>query len=221
MKILLLSLLIFGNLTIQKSDNTTFTIVNLSNEFNVPYPNTKIKFSGKRTNIVTITDSLGQTAVDIVQGDTIIVSCVINNKEYKFDNIIYIDDTQNISSAEISLQIDLYESIIELKNLNFESAKYDIKQKYYTDLNDIFGYLKKEKNINIEIAGHTDDIGDEAYNQKLSNDRALIVKSFLVQKGIDSKRIKCVGYGEQQPIADNSTEFGREKNRRIEIRILK
>ena len=221
MKILSLALLIFVNLTIQKSDNLTYTKVNLSNEFNIPYPNTKIKFSGKRTNLVTITDSLGQTAIDIVQGDTIIVSCVINNKEYKFDNIIYIDDTQNISSAEISLQIDLYESIIELKNLNFESAKYDIKQKYYTDLNDIFGYLKQEKNINIEIAGHTDNIGDEVYNQKLSNDRALSVKSFLVQKGIDSKRIKCVGYGEQQPIADNSTEFGREKNRRIEIRILK
>jgi len=221
MKILSLALLIFVNLTIQKSDNVTYTKVNLSNEFNIPYPNTKIKFSGKRTNLVTITDSLGQTAIDIVQGDTIIVSCVINNKEYKFDNIIYIDDTQNISSAEISLQIDLYESIIELKNLNFESAKYDIKQKYYTDLNDIFGYLKQEKNINIEIAGHTDNIGEEAYNQKLSNDRALSVKSFLVQKGIDSKRIKCVGYGEQQPIADNSTEFGREKNRRIEIRILK
>ena len=156
-----------------------------------------------------------------MQGDTIVVSCVINDKEYEFDNIIYIDDTQNISSAEINLQIDLYESIIELKNLNFESAKYDIKQKYYTDLNDIFGYLKQEKNINIEIAGHTDNIGEEAYNQKLSNDRALSVKSFLVRKGIDSKRIKCVGYGEQQPIADNSTEFGREKNRRIEIRILK
>ena len=99
MKILSLALLIFGNLTIQKSDNTTFTTVNLSNEFNVPYPNTKIIFSGKRTNIVTITDSLGQTAVNIFQGDTIVVSCVINDKEYEFDNIIYIDDTQNISSA--------------------------------------------------------------------------------------------------------------------------
>ena len=168
MKILSLALLILGNLISQDNNNTTFTTVNLSNEFNVPYPNTKIKFSGKRTNIVTITDSLGQAAVDIVQGDTIVVSCVINDKEYEFDNIIYIDDTQNISSAEINLQIDLYESIIELKNLNFESAKYDIKQKYFTDLNDIFGYLKQEKNINIEIAGHTDNIGEEAYNQKLS-----------------------------------------------------
>ena len=66
---------------LQKSDNLTYTKVNLSNEFNIPYPNTKIKFSGKRTNLVTITDSLGQTAIDIVQGDTIVVSCVINNKE--------------------------------------------------------------------------------------------------------------------------------------------
>ena len=83
MKILSLALLILGNLISQDNNNTTFTTVNLSNEFNVPYPNTKIKFSGKITSIVTITDSLGQTAVDIVQGDTIVVSCVINEKEYK------------------------------------------------------------------------------------------------------------------------------------------
>ena len=81
MKILSLALLIFVNLTIQKSDNITYTKVNLSNEFNIPYPNTKIKFSGKRTNLVTITDSLGQTAVDIVQGDTIIVS--LRNKQQR------------------------------------------------------------------------------------------------------------------------------------------
>ena len=69
----------------------------MSNEFKIPYPNTKIKFSGKRTNIVTITDSLGQTAVDIVQGDTIIVSCLINDKEYKFDNIKFdqVEESQN------------------------------------------------------------------------------------------------------------------------------
>ena len=109
MKILTIALLIFGNLILQDNNFTTYTKVNLSNEFNVPYPNTKIKFSGKRTNIVTVTDSLGRAAVDLINGDTIIVSCVINNKEYKFDNIIYIDNTQNISSAEINLQIDLYE----------------------------------------------------------------------------------------------------------------
>ena len=221
MKILSLAILIFVNLISQENSNITYTKVNLSNEFDIPYPNTTIKLSGKKNNLITITDSLGQASINIINGDTIIVSCVINNKEYKFDNIIYIDDNQNISSAQINLQIDLYESIIELKNLNFESDKYDIKQKYYTDLNDIFEYLKQEKNINIEIAGHTDNIGDEIYNQKLSDDRSRSVKSFLVQKGIDSKRIKCVGYGEQQPIADNSTEIGREKNRRIEIRILK
>lgn len=205
----------------QSNKKKIFTSVNLTNEFNVPYPNTLIKFSGKRTNISTFTDSLGNVTIDLIKGDTIFISCIISEKEYQFDNIIYIDENQNISSATINLQIDLYESIIELKNLNFESAKYNINQKYYPYLNDIFSFLNNQKDINIEIAGHTDNIGNKIYNQKLSNNRANSVKSFLVQKGIDSNRIKCVGYGEQQPVADNLTESGRKKNRRIEIRILK
>tara|TARA_B100000989_G_scaffold47717_1_gene31074 strand:+ start:9419 stop:10081 length:663 start_codon:yes stop_codon:yes gene_type:complete len=214
-------LLVFLHLNPQSNNKKTFTSVNLTNEFNVPYPNTLIKFSGKRTNISTFTDSLGNVTIDLIKGDTILISCIISDKEYQFDNIIYIDENQNISSATINLQIDLYESIIELKNLNFESAKYNISQKYYTDLNEIFSFLNSQKDINIEIAGHTDNIGNKIYNQKLSNNRANSVKSFLVQKGIDSNRIKCVGYGEQQPVADNSTDSGRKKNRRIEIRILK
>jgi OOP family OmpA-OmpF porin len=81
--------------------------------------------------------------------------------------------------------------------------------------------LKEEINIKIEIAGHTDSIGDNKTNLILSENRSKSVKSYLVTKGIDESRIKCVGYGENQPITSNSSNEGREKNRRIEIRILK
>ena len=81
--------------------------------------------------------------------------------------------------------------------------------------------MREQINIKIEIAGHTDSIGDNKTNIILSNNRAKSIKSYLVKNGILESRIKCVGYGEKQPITNNSTKEGREKNRRIEIRILK
>ena len=81
--------------------------------------------------------------------------------------------------------------------------------------------MNEQNKINIEIAGHTDSIGDNKANQILSEKRAISVKNFLVENLINSNRIFCVGYGEKQPVESNKTKNGREKNRRIEIRILK
>ena len=81
--------------------------------------------------------------------------------------------------------------------------------------------MLSDKSINIEIAGHTDNIGDQFKNQKLSEKRARSVKEFLVKNGIKEERIICIGYGELQPIVNNSNNESRAKNRRIEIRILK
>jgi len=78
-----------------------------------------------------------------------------------------------------------------------------------------------DETINIEIAGHTDNIGNENDNQDLSKKRALSVKSYLVSKGVTENRIVCVGYGEIQPITQNINTESRARNRRIEMRILK
>ena len=107
------------------------------------------------------------------------------------------------------------------KNLNFKSGKYDIEKQYFNDLEKLVDLLNDEKDIKIEIAGHTDSIGIDQANQILSENRAKSVKSFLVRNKINHNRITCVGYGEKQPISTNSTSEGRKKNRRIEIRILK
>ena len=69
------------------------------------------------------------------------------------------------------------------------------------------------------VAGHTDSTGSEEYNMKLSQQRADSVKNALVLRGVAAQRISAVGYGEGQPIADNDTEFGRQQNRRVEVRI--
>ena len=75
--------------------------------------------------------------------------------------------------------------------------------------------------MEVEIEGHTDNVGTDAMNQKLSNDRAKAVRDYLVSKSISSKRLKTVGYGKSKPIASNDSEEGRAQNRRVEFTILK
>jgi OOP family OmpA-OmpF porin len=87
-------------------------------------------------------------------------------------------------------------------------------------LDDLVG---KVKGINLEViiaVGHTDSVGNDAYNQKLSVRRAEAVKAYLVTKGIEKNRIYTEGKGEKQPVADNMTKEGRAKNRRVEIEVV-
>ena len=71
----------------------------------------------------------------------------------------------------------------------------------------------------VEVAGHTDDVGDSGSNESLSERRARTVWAFLIRYGVDESRISYRGYGESQPISDNATPEGRAKNRRVELRI--
>ncbi|MFZ9298778.1 MAG: outer membrane protein OmpA [Hylemonella sp.] len=83
--------------------------------------------------------------------------------------------------------------------------------------------VQKVKSINLEViiaVGHTDSIGSDAYNQKLSVRRAEAVKAYLISKGIDKNRIYTEGKGEKQPVADNRTKEGRTKNRRVEVEVV-
>ena len=87
-------------------------------------------------------------------------------------------------------------------------------------LDDLAG---KVKGINLEViiaVGHTDSVGADAYNQKLSVKRADAVKAYLVSKGIEKNRVYTEGKGEKQPVADNKTSAGRSKNRRVEIEVV-
>ncbi|MEO0086143.1 MAG: OmpA family protein, partial [candidate division WOR-3 bacterium] len=81
--------------------------------------------------------------------------------------------------------------------------------------------LTDNPTIRVEIQGHTDNIGSDAYNQRLSEERAMSVVNQLVQNsGIAAGRLTAIGYGESQPVADNSTEAGRALNRRVEFVVL-
>jgi OOP family OmpA-OmpF porin len=102
----------------------------------------------------------------------------------------------------------------------FDFDKSVIKPDGKAKLDDL---VSKVKAINLEViiaVGHTDSVGSDAYNQKLSLRRAQAVKAYLVSKGIDKTRIYTEGKGEKQPVADNKTKEGRAKNRRVEIEVV-
>jgi outer membrane protein OmpA-like peptidoglycan-associated protein len=106
---------------------------------------------------------------------------------------------------------------IVLEGIVFKSGKSTIEPQSEVTLMDAFNALKENPNVAVEIRGYTDNVGKAAANKKLSLRRAEAVRSWLVKKGIDSMRIGVKGYGPENPIADNTTPEGREKNRRIEF----
>jgi OOP family OmpA-OmpF porin len=106
--------------------------------------------------------------------------------------------------------------VVTLK-INFDFDKSDIKPEYYQELADFASYMRQQQSFTVvEIAGHTDSIGTDEYNQKLSERRAKAVRDYMVNElGMDDKLFSAVGYGESKPIASNDTEAGRAENRRI------
>jgi OmpA-OmpF porin, OOP family len=102
----------------------------------------------------------------------------------------------------------------------FDFDKAVLKPAGKASLDDLVGKLK---DINLEViiaVGHTDSVGTDAYNQKLSVRRAEAVKAYLQSKGVEAKRVYTEGKGEKQPVADNKTAAGRAKNRRVEIEVV-
>ena len=102
----------------------------------------------------------------------------------------------------------------------FDFDKSVLKPEGKAKLDDL---VSKVKDVNLEViiaVGHTDSIGTDAYNQKLSMRRSEAVKAYLVSKGIEKNRVYTEGKGEKQPVADNKTKEGRAKNRRVEIEVV-
>lgn len=102
-------------------------------------------------------------------------------------------------------------------NVTFTTGNSSINAGFYQVLDSVAIILKEYSDTTITVIGHTDSVGDEAYNQGLSEQRAQSVASYLRSQGVVGQRFNVMGYGEQSPIASNSTKEGRAQNRRVEI----
>jgi len=110
--------------------------------------------------------------------------------------------------------------VVVLENIFFATGESEVLQQSYNELMNLKAMLEDNPSMQIELRGHTDNQGTQEYNQKLSEARAKAVLDYLVDRGIDRKRLSCVGYGKSMPVADNATAEGRQKNRRVEYRIV-
>jgi outer membrane protein OmpA-like peptidoglycan-associated protein len=106
------------------------------------------------------------------------------------------------------------------QNIQFMTGTAKLSTKSNASLNRVVAILNENPSVKLSIEGHTDNAGDDAKNQQLSEDRAAAVKAYFVSKGISEDRITSEGYGETRPIAENTTAAGRTKNRRVEIKVV-
>ncbi|ASB50622.1 OmpA family protein [Alkalitalea saponilacus] len=107
-----------------------------------------------------------------------------------------------------------------LENIFFGIDSYRLESQSKVELDGLVRFLADNKEVRIMIGGHTDNVGNAAYNQRLSENRARSVYNYIIEQGVDTSRLEYKGFGMDQPIADNETESGRAKNRRTEITIL-
>jgi outer membrane protein OmpA-like peptidoglycan-associated protein len=111
-------------------------------------------------------------------------------------------------------------TIVVLKNIFFETGKFNLKDESKAELRSVIEFLNYNKNLKIELRGHTDNVGDDKSNLTLSQNRAKSVYEYLVANGIPKERLAYKGYGETIPVATNETPEGREQNRRTEFKVI-
>ena len=131
-----------------------------------------------------------------------------------------LDSTEQASQViDIALSPIKKGAATQLSNVFFDTDKYELRSESKTELLQVARMLKENPKVTIEISGHTDNIGNADYNKVLSKNRAQAVKTYLKLQGIEAQRMQAVGYGASRPVSENSTEIGRQNNRRIEIEI--
>jgi len=220
-----LSLLFFYSMTysqdIKPADNEALLNVKVTDFNKKPRKGDIIFFVSQKNgqSYKGISDEKGAFSLAVPKGDTYIIMYreFTNDQEYaKLD----IPESKGKVVSDISIQLELPKTYV-LENVFFDTGKATLKSESNKALNDLYEVMKLKETLVIEISGHTDSIGGEAFNKRLSEDRANAVRNFLIKKGIPSQRVTAKGYWFSVPIADNGTEEGRAKNRRTEVLVIK
>lgn len=184
----------------------------------------KVEIVDNQLNKVVATEIAGEQGAYLMK----LPSAKTYGVEITADNYLLFLDMVNLDSNRAGdvvhknfelIRVEVGAKMI-LTNIYFESAKATLKDESFEGLDKIVRLLQNNSNIRIEISGHTDNVGSDKTNLKLSNDRAKSVVAYLIKKGIPESRLEYKGYGESQPIAGNDTPEGRSQNRRVEFKVI-
>ncbi|HVA99215.1 MAG TPA: OmpA family protein, partial [Bacteroidia bacterium] len=164
-------------------------------------------------------------------GDGSFLVCLPLNKDYalQVSRKGYLFYSENFSLKNIdvskpySLDIPLQPidtgAVVQLKNVFFETNKYDLKDESRVELGKLIAFLNANPTLKIQLSGHTDNVGKPKDNMILSNNRAKAVYDYLIQHGIAENRLTYRGYGDTKPITTNDTPENRARNRRTEFKV--
>ena len=175
--------------------------------------NSKKEFKG-------ITNAQGSFKVLIPEGDDYLIRIKSLAGE-EDQNGFSLPSVEGIyEESQLAIQYEMQEKVIVLDDVHFDTGKSTLRSESFPALKDLLEVLKLKKNLVIEVAGHTDNVGDDNSNLVLSKNRARAVREYLLKHGVEEHRVKAEGYGETEPIASNESQDGRQQNRRTEVRIL-
>lgn len=215
---------------LNETPNTATNQVTLSGQIksqkaNASYSTMRIIYedleTGQRVGEVT-PDAGGIYTISVVRGKRYGITALTEDGT--------IASSQNINlirTSPNSLRVPLIEvvdaeigAVINLNNIFFETGKYQLLPASFAELERVAGFLKANPNLKVEIAGHTDNVGNSSSNQSLSQERASAVTNYLMGQRIEATRLVSKGYGSTKSVAPNTTEAGKQQNRRVEFRIV-
>lgn len=147
----------------------------------------------------------------------------ITKGSYYYLDMVSVLNVKSKSQNSQVTELKEYEldSVHIFKDVYFNSNKSKIRGNHQQEMESLLAYLKTNTNINIKIFGHTDSVGSDSFNKRLSVRRAVEVVAYLTENGIQTNRIKAEGFGSSKPISTNETEAGRFLNRRVEFILSK
>lgn len=209
-------------LNLPKDAKVTGTIVNMNNK--APLNNELIIFRSKKNNneYQAISDTFGTFSTRLPASDKydIYVMGFQDSSSYNVLEIPALAANGYFKNPfTVNIEFEPAKTFV-LENVEFDFGKANLRPVSYNALDDLVEYLKRKSTERIEIGGYTDNIGSDEKNLVLSLERAKAIVFYLVSKGISNDRLVAKGYGAEDPIEDNSTGEGRQKNRRTEVKIL-
>ncbi|WP_338768033.1 OmpA family protein [Bernardetia sp. ABR2-2B] len=184
-------------------------------------PGETVMFVNTKTDEVfsKISDKEGKCFFVLIKGSEYLIKYKNFGKDVEYQKV-QIPDVARLKELKVLVKFQPA-TAYTLDNVLFETGKASLKNTSFKAIDELASAMTAKKTMEIEIAGHTDNVGDKDANLKLSQERAEAVRDYLIKKGIDAKRITAKGYGDTKPVADNSTNAGKQQNRRTEVKIIK
>ena len=173
------------------------------------------------SDVLVISDTTGSYSVRLPEPKLYAIEINASGYLYYLDILDYTSETgdQELRQDFFLRRVEVGTKVV-LDNIYFETGKAVLRPESDEALNQVLRFLENNPSIRLEISGHTDNTGSLRINQRLSRDRAAAVVNYLVQKGIPQTSLESRGYADTQPIASNGTAEGRQRNRRVEFKVL-